>query len=255
LNPSPNNRVQRLNLERLRVSSPSMIQVLTQDVIRQHIDRIEPACVADLFALAEATLPASLASDLRDWARRAEREILDLPAGEPRALFIAEVAELRPEDVPANLREVIFALGAASSAELGARVEELRGRWAEVPPAPVKVPVAAPTANKTAAPANGSAGATRTTASKPAAAPRARAVKTPASMVDPRRAEWIRGDAVARLGSREYAERGLKESIFVAGILHRTPYSDMTEEEVKTELRRLERERKIKHTGERWLIR
>ena len=55
--------------------------------------------------------------------------------------------------------------------------------------------------------------------------------------------------------AREYAERGLKESIFVAGIMHRSPYKDMTAEEVKAELRRLERERKLKHTGERWMIR
>ena len=74
-------------------------------------------------------------------------------------------------------------------------------------------------------------------------------------MVDPRRAEWIREDAVTRLNSREYVERGLKESILVAGIRHRSPYKDLTEEEVKAELRKLERERKLKHTGERWLAR
>ena len=41
----------------------------------------------------------------------------------------------------------------------------------------------------------------------------------------------------------------------MAGIRHRSPYKDLTEEEVKAELRKLERERKLKHTGERWLTR
>ncbi|MDP2305933.1 MAG: hypothetical protein Q8P18_07875 [Pseudomonadota bacterium] len=218
-----------------------MIQVLTQDVIRQHIDRIEPACVADLFALAETRLPGALAADLSQWAARAAREILDIPDGETRANFLAEVAEIPPESVPNGLRRAILALAPVSIADTTELVERLRVSWADIDPTPVKlaVPVAVPKA----------AAAPKTTTAKP------RVVKTPASMIDPRRAEWIRGDAVTRLGSREYSERGLKESIFVAGIMHRSPYKDVTEEEVKAELRKLERERKLKHTGERWLIR
>ncbi len=218
-----------------------MIQVLTQDVIRQHIDRIEPACVADLFALAETRLPGALAADLSQWAARASREILDIPDGSTRAAFLVEVGEIPPESVPNGLRRAILALGPVSIPDTAEIIERLKVSWADIEPAPVKlaVPVAVP---KVAA-------EKKTTVSKP------RVVKTPASMVDPRRAEWVRGDAVTRLGSREYSERGLKESIFVAGILHRSPYKDLTEEEVKAELRKLERERKLKHTGERWLIR
>lgn len=235
-------RVQRLHVERLRVSSPSMIQVLTQDVIRQHIDRIEPACVADLFALAETRLPGALAADLSQWAARASREILDIPDGSTRAAFLAEVGEIPPESVPNGLRQAILALQPVSIPDTAEIIERLRVSWADIDPAPVKLamPVAVPKVAATP---------TKSTTAKP------RVVKTPASMVDPRRAEWVRGDAVTRLGSREYAERGLKESIFVAGILHRSPYKDLTVEEVKAELRKLERERKLKHTGERWLIR
>jgi len=221
-----------------------MIQVLTQDVIRQHIDRIEPVCVADLFALSETRLPAALAADLTQWAQRAAREILDIPDGETRATFLAEVAEIPSAAVPHVMRRAVLALGPASVADTAEMVERLRVAWADVEPETVKVGMPAPK---------------EVEAKKAPAAPRAaakpRVVKTPASMVDPRRAEWVRGDAVARLGSREYSERGLKESIFVAGILHRSPYKDLTEEEVKAELRKLERERKLKHTGERWLIR
>lgn len=250
----PDHSIKREHIERLRVSSPAMIQVLIQDVIRQHVDRIEPACVADLFALTDAKLPGSLGSDLAQWAARAIREIRDLPAGEVRATFVAEVAELAPELVPAGLRGAVLALPA--QADIAAQIEGLRASWEETPPAPVNPPANAPKAPVQAATVSHAAtasGARRT--ATPAAARAPRAVRTPASMVDPRRGEWIREDAVARLTSAEYVERGLKESILVAGIRHRSPYKDLTDEEVKAELRKLERERKLKHTGERWTAR
>lgn len=219
-----------------------MIQVLTQDVIRQHIDRIEPSCVADLFALSEIRLPGTLAADLAQWSARAAREILDIPDGETRAAFLAEVGELPGNEVPHSMRRAIQALGPVSIAETAAMVEQLRVSWESVQPSSIQL--ASPT------PKPGSASSTP---SKPAAASKPRVVRTPAALVDPRRGEWVREDAVIRL--REYGERGLKESILVAGIRHRSPYKDLTEEEVKAELRKLERERKLKHTGERWLTR
>jgi hypothetical protein len=221
-----------------------MIQVLTQDVIRQHIDRIEPACIADLFALAETRLPGPLAADLSFWSARAAREILDIPDGATRAAFLAEVAEIPAGAISSGMRRAILALGTVSQPETAAIVEELRDRWSGVDPEPVILPT--PPARITAA-------AAAKAATKAIARPKV--VRTPAALVDPRRAEWVRGDALARLASREYAERGLKESILVAGIRHRSPYKDLTDEEVKAELRRLERERKLKHTGERWMVR
>lgn len=229
-----------------------MIQVLIQDIVRQHVDRIEPACVADLFALSEAKLPAALAADVTQWAAKAAREIHDLPSGDGRATFVAEVAALAPDQVPAALRAAV--LGLPPQADIAEQIEALRAKWDAAAPAPVTLPVAAPKAAvQKATVALGAAAAGTTKA--PAAARAPRVVKTPASMIDPRRAEWIREDAVTRLNSREYVERGLKESILVAGIRHRSPYKDMTDEEVKAELRRLERERKLKHTGERWTAR
>lgn len=247
---SASHQVQRIHLERLRLSSPPMIQVLIQDVVRQHIERIEPATAADLFALAEADLPARLHAELAQWASRAKREIADLPAGTHRMHFVAEVQDLPPETVPGSMREAVLALADNASGELAAVLDELRAKWEQVPAEPVKV--AAPPPKGVAAPQGlvERAQATKTVQARPA-----RVAKTPAAQVDPRRAEWIRGDAVARLGSREYVERGLKESILVAGIKHRSPYKDMTNEEIMTELRKLERERKLKHTGERWLVR
>lgn len=245
-------RVQRLFVEGLRSSSPSTLVVLVQDVIRQHVDRIEPSCVADLFALAELGLPGTLGSDLTSWADRAAREIRDMPDGAERAAWVAEMGMLEPALVPQNLRAVIAGLEGQSTAMVVERIQEAAGRWSATPPAAVVLP--APRIAKAAGSVLGPAVRPPATP-KVAAAPKVRAPKTPAHLVDPRRAEWIRGDAVARLASPEYAERGLKESILVAGILHRSPYKDLTTQEVMAELRKLERERRLKHTGERWTAR
>lgn len=232
-----------MSVERLRLSPPAMVQVLTQDVIRQHVDRIEPATVADLFALSELALVGALGVDLNNWAMRAAREILDMPEGAPRLSFLEEVARLPAEQVPARMRDAIQAVASIASAASLEVIESLGTAWSAVSPVSVALPAGKITAPKV--------GPTAKPASK--AAPRA--PKTPAALVDPRRAEWIREDAVTRLSNREYAERGLKESIFVAGIKHRSPFTDMTPAEILTELRRLERERKLKHTGERWTVR
>jgi hypothetical protein len=85
---------------------------------------------------------------------------------------------------------------------------------------------------------------------KKAATPR-----TPKAPVDPARVESIKLDLMDRLKTREYADRGLKEAVLIAGCRHRSTYKDLTEEEVRAELRRLEREGKIKHSSDRWIIR
>jgi hypothetical protein len=239
-------RIQRVSVERLRQSPPSMIQVLTSDVIRQHVDRIEPATVADLFALSELNLAGGLGPDLSNWAARAAREILDMPDGDRRIAFLEEVARIPADHVPARMREAIVALVGVAGAAATPILQALQTAWAAMPPAEVTPP----------APRKTDAAAKATAEKKPATRKPAtpKAAKTPAPYVDPRRAEWIREDALVRLSAREYADRGLKESIFVDGIRHRSPYKDLTIAEVLTELRKLERERKLKHTADRWMV-
>lgn len=249
LSVSSDHKVQRHSVEGLRTSNVATLSVLIADAVRLHIERVEPSCVADLFALSECTLPGAMAAEMAAWAQRARREIRDLPDGNIRALFVQEVGELAPELVPRSLREAVAELGPVSSAQIAAGVAAVVESWADVEPKAVVLPVAAA---KTAAKATAAA-ATKATTTKAPAKPRT--PKTPAAQVDTRRADWIREDAVARLASREYQERGLKESIFLAGLKHRSPYKDMTDEEIKVELRKLERERKLKHTGERWMVR
>lgn len=241
--------VQKENVDNLRRSDATTVSVLVADLLRLHIERIETTCVADLFALADAKLPSALSADLKNWATRAARDVVDLPEGPARRAFLAEVGELPPGKVGNRLREAIKGMAVNGSAETIATLDELARAWEAEEAESVILPTK-PTKTVTGASAAGASAAPRKTTGAPK---RASAAKTPVADVDPRRAAFVRDDAVNRL--KEYGEKGLKESIFVAGIKHRSPFKDMTEAEIKTELRRLERERKVKHTGERWMIR
>ena len=102
--------VQKSSVDNLRNSDALTVQILVADIIRLHIERIETSVVADLFALADAELPGGLSDDLKVWAGRATREVIDLPEGEARRGFLAEVAALPDALVPERLRAAIAAL-------------------------------------------------------------------------------------------------------------------------------------------------
>ncbi len=247
--------IPRTLIDGLRTSEPTKIHALVGDVLRHHIESIHPACVADLFALSELTLPTSLSADLRAWTSRACQELRDMPDNGTRGAWLDELGALSAEKVPARLRETVKGLLAGSGGAVVEQIEGLAVTWAGTPPEAIVLPkkrAAAKAAETTTRGADGMLVKLPKAAPKPRVA---KVAKTPAAQVDPRRAEWVREDAVTRLNSSEYAERGLKESIFLGGIKHRSPFKDMTDEEIKVQLRKLEREGKVKHTGERWLAR
>lgn len=237
--------VQKESVDQLRHSDAATVGALVADLLRLHVGRIETSCIADLFALSEAALPSSLSADVKNWATRAARDIVDLPEGDARNEFLSEIAALPPGKVSLRLRQAVKDMAVNASAATLARLDKLAAAWEAEEPENVILPTR-PTKTVTGASA---------AAPAKSAAPKKRVgvAKTPAADVDPRRAAFVRDDALARL--KEYGEKGLKESVFLAGIRHRSPFKDMTDAEVKTELRRLERERRVKHTGERWMIR
>ncbi len=253
LSSAPDRTITRLHVEGIRTAAPQHIAVLIADLIRTHIDRIAVPCIADMYAVSEGDLPVILADDLSTWARRATREIHDLPDVEAVS-FLAELGELPPELVPGALREAIVPLKERPLAEVVEAVSRLEERFAEVaankvvihrqPKAEAKAkakprrPIGEPSSDPEAV---------RT--------PKPRAPRASNNGVDPARAEFIRKDITDRLTLREYAERGLKESILAAGVKHRSPYTDMTEAEILQEVRRMERERKLRSTGGRWVLR
>ncbi|MEL6346872.1 MAG: hypothetical protein AAFV53_27410, partial [Myxococcota bacterium] len=79
-----------------------------------------------------------------------------------------------------------------------------------------------------------------------------RRTRMTASQVDDRRAEWIEEDVIDRLSN--YGNRGLKESIIVAGSRHRASWEDLSEAEILAVLRRLKRESKVRYSAGRWMI-
>lgn len=233
--------VQKASVDNLRQSDAVTVQVLVADLLRLHIERIEISVVADLFALSEVELPVVVAADLAAWAGKATREVCDLPDGEIRRAFLAELAALPPASVPARFRAAAAAMAASSSAETLVVLDSLAKVWEDIAPTPVVIPVKKGRV------------ASKAAATKKVAAPRKVAVpKTPPAEVDPRRSAYVRSDVT---GTLQYLERGIKESVLLAGIRARSPFKDMLEAEVKAELRKLERERKLKKTGERWMIR
>lgn len=253
-------RVTRTHVEGLRTSAPQMIQVQVEDLLRQHSERIAIPCIADLFAIAENDLPGTLGEELKAFSSRAAREFKDMPNESARIEFLDELLKLDPKKAPRTLRKAVLGLEGALLEQASEMLVELRGRWDAAEPEVVNVPRPPPRPSSISKnvdvappPPNAASGrAARAKSDKPKA-PRIPASARPE--VDPARAESIRLDVMDRLRTPEYAERGLKEAVLVGGCRHRSIYKDLTEAEVKAELRRLEREGKVKHTGERWIIR
>lgn len=246
----------RTRIAGLRKSDPMTLSVLTQDALRKPLGGLHPETLADLLALAEAEgLPGQLTRDLGRFREQMMREVKDLPDGAPLEEFIAELEELEGERVPQSLRDVLAereeepALKSAAAAALAGFREGL----AEVPPAPVeiverkKVSVQRPAVPSSHRSPQERERSRRTpSGSSTPRAPRA----TPAAQKDERREEWIREDLLSRL--QGYGSTGLKQAILIAGAKHRSPYSDLTDEEVRAVLRKLGREGLVRHSAGRW---
>ncbi len=255
----------RLGAAKLRSSDPVTLQVLTQELVRRPLGQVEPSTVLDLLALSEleAELPAQLARDLLTFRDQILREISDLPDGPPLADLIRELRPLNPTHAPACLRAHLSALqGKRTHDDVVPALAELLGRWSEEPPEAIHLPaprvvtkvVAEPAAARGAKPtvakAERSASARHEVVKAAPRPTKEKAASTPAAQVDTRRAEWIEEDAMSRLAN--YGTGGIKESVLVGGAVHRSPFSDMTEAEVLTTLRRMKREGKVHNSAGRW---
>lgn len=240
-------------MDNLRNSDVDTVTVLVADLLRLHIERIETSVVADLFALSEAELPTGLGADLKAWAGRATREVIDLPDGELRRGFLAEVAALPAAQVPARMRAAIEGMAPSSSTDTLVVLEQLARAWGDEAPAALVLSSKKSRVSQQIAAAQKAPKAVR--APKAPAAP-----KTPVADVDPRRAAFIRDDVKQTLDGKD---PGIKENVLVAGIKHRSPFKDMTEAEIRAELRKVEREGlklkpgspRLRKSGERWVIR
>lgn len=229
----------------LRRADPIALQVLTQDVLRTPLVRIEPGTLADLLALSELgtdQLPGSMVKELTRFRAQMFREISDLPDGIAMISFVDGLMGLAALALPACLREQVETLvGERKDPDTVAALQALRDRAATAPPQAVVLP---------RQPEKTSPNRAQVTRIAPVKAPETRTARSvEARVVEDTRGEWIEGDVLDRL--RHYPS-GLKEAIVVAGARHRAPWQDMTDEEVLKVLRRLKREGRTRFSAGRW---
>lgn len=232
----------------LRKAEPTTLQVLTQDVLRTPLVRIEPTTLVDLLALSELgvdQIPGAMVKELQRFQRQMFREIADLPDGEPLTDFVGTLAGLPADSLPACLRTAIAELVTDRKDEGAvAALNDLLDYSATAEPQAITLPTVAvdDSPNKAAVTKVAPKKKKRTS----------RSAKTAeAKQLEETRGMWIEEDALDRLPNYS---TGLKEAILVAGARHRAPWEDVTEKEVLKVLRRLKREEKLRFSAGRWYI-
>jgi hypothetical protein len=243
----------RLDVDGLREMPATLVAVQVDGILREHVERVAPRCVADLFAIDELGLPGQFGSMLRAFTGRVTRELRGLQR-ERAAAFVDEVAALSAHDVPATLRAVVAELpGGDAIAET----------WTATAPRPVTLPVPAPVDRRAAlnAPTRSVtpelARARRTHAPRPEAAPAA-TPKTPRAprpaAVEDTRARWIREDVTRRM--KDAPDSGVLEGLLVGGVQKRAEadWPDLRADDVLAVLRKMARENDppVRTRGGRW---
>lgn len=244
-------RRHRVSVANLRTSNATTLLVLTQDVLNLPIGQIEPRTLVDLLALSEIgdELPVGLASDLVAFREQSLRQMDDLPDGPGLAGFLDELCEIDAELAPQCLREAVARLaGKRRHPDVADSLRELLAHWEGRPPALLTLPAGPSAGAPESEKPRHSARATTRSSATAARTPKRR----PSTSVDSRRAEWIQEDVVSRL--EKYLTNGLKEEVLVAGARHRAPWKDLTEAEVRTVLRRLRRDGRLRYSAGRWLL-
>jgi hypothetical protein len=249
-----------VSVDRLREIPASEFEVEASELFDKHVDRIDPTCVADLFAVAELNLPGYLGSQLGAFVRRASRELVDLPEVD-RAVFVTRLSELPASKIPANLRAVVARLPGGA-----ARAAAWVGQAPEVFALPVPVPVARqlPVAGRVVTPELADArmrrAPTREQREDEARRPKERLPRAPKPPPeeDPRK-PWMRAQILERLSSFANRDRGLLESVLVSSIRAAAARPDvgwasLTQDDVKGVLRAMGREGRIVNRSGRWVF-
>jgi hypothetical protein len=231
----------RVIVDGLRGADVATLQVLTQDVLGLPVNQIHPKTVCDLFALAEVSdqVPDQLARDLAGFVERCQRELGDLPDA---VSLDAYSSELKAEDgarVPETMRACLQVISAAGDEDVQAVVAALDAHIAGAAALPFEVSADSSMASEAAT--------SRTAAVKP----KKKAASKPKSKADDERRLWIAEFALSRLANYE---TGLKESLIVGAARHKAPWDDVTDREVRSVLRAMGRDGKLRTTVGRWLI-
>jgi hypothetical protein len=238
-------KTRRVVVNGLREADVATLRVLTQDVLALPLNQIDALTFCDLVALSELEegLPSDLSRDLASFRESRFREVADLPDGPVLAEFVGLLASVEAAKIPNAVREALRGLMPdRTEPESLEAFESLMSHVETEVPASVSVAAAKETAPSKAEKAIQDRGPAKKPAKKS---------RTSSTAKDPARAEWIEEYVLARLVNYE---TGLKEAVIVGGARFKAPWKDVTEREVRSVLRRLGREGKVRTTVGRWLI-
>ena len=246
-----------------RPSDPLTLQVLTPDLLRKPIHKLQAQCLCDLLALSELEdLPVQLRRDLGAFQDEMVREFNDLPRGRVLGEFLEELNAVAADNIPGCLRQAVVARSEealqnpASAGHFNALIEAFEAQAPEtLHPASQMTTVKVqkhetPNSHRhpdertprRRATTTTSSGETKRGPSKP---------RVPAkTQRDPDRAVWIREYVIERLSN--YGTNGLKQNVLVAGCQRLSPYNDLSPSEVISVLKILKNEGKVKLSVGRW---
>jgi len=231
----------RVTVDGLRGADVATLQVLTQDVLGLPVNQIHPATVCDLFALAEVSdqVPDQLARDLGAFVERCQRELGDLPDGASLDAYTSELKNGDGGRVPETMRACLKSISTDADEDVQSVVAALDEHIGSTAALPFEVSESSSMASKAAD--------TRSAAK----APKKKAASKPKGKADDERRLWIAEFALSRLANYE---TGLKESLIVGAARHKAPWDDVTDREVRSVLRAMGRDGKLRTTVGRWLI-
>ena len=251
----------RIPLQKLRGSDPTLLEVQTQDLLTRPSGQLEPANLADLFALAEhENPPKSMRRALDAFVKRCCVEIGEI-ADSQLDDFVKDFVAVEAARLPQSFRDLVVDLSQRDSRD-PRKLTPLIEHFESGEPTPfelgqntVKVQRAsaanAPrsgTSRTRRSRSGGGSGGTRSSSSKPS--PRKIDTSRPAMDIDKR--NWLIEILMERLG--EARESGLAEAVLVAGIRHRarSEYPRLMPFEITSVLSDLEKAGRVRKSAGRW---
>lgn len=257
---------QGVAVQKLRGKDPLTLELLVTEMMVRPLGQISVLNVADLFALNESSqVPYDLEPRLRRFCARMVTEIADLPNGSVFAAFVKGIADCEQGRIPKALRTVMSDEASKPSRGASERslVAELEQLWLDAVPLEFEVgdrsmaPVVVKTEEK--APGTRTPRGSRSTKGSTSGRTRSasRASETTSRRVvvsDPARDAWTEQTCIERLASAK--SKGLLEAVVMAGVKRRAKgsYPDLSNEDVKAALRRLERAGTVRTSAGRWII-
>jgi hypothetical protein len=250
-----------IHVEGLRKSDPVTLSVLAQDLMRLPLIELDPRSVCDLIALSMSdSLPVQLTTDLSGFRAQMLREISDLLDGDVLLAWLAELSTVDVNRVPEPIRDSIKdKLEISEKRDCADKLKELVKCFDEAGSDAVEVlstsVIEVERGRSQTVPDSRYHGKTAPFAEKPVKAKRTpgrKAIPKVKTEEQKERDTWIEADIVENLTN--YFGKGLKQSILIAGVRKRAPWSDVKFPEVVSALKSLKERQLVKFSAGRWLI-